>query len=149
VTRIKIIWLLTGKLPAACEGYLLNPRDIPSFPNLFTLDKGAGHFKPDEASCASVKIPGNTFGTTCELVSYTITALNLNCERLAEKRRCLVVNIDQNKKTLRLKGISPDKVPEKLLPRYFSVKWPEFFTTLRCCLATAAEGHLKNMDYQG
>ena len=91
----------TKKLPTACEGHLLNPLEVPSFPNLFALDKGEGHFKPNEEACATVEIPENAFSTIADLVSCTIAALNLNCERLAEKRRFLVVNIDQNKKTLR------------------------------------------------
>ena len=137
------------KLPATCEGYLLNPLDVPSFPNLFALDKGIGYFKPDEISCATVEIPGNACGTTAELVNRTIASLNLNCERLAEKRRLLVVNIDKNKKVLRQKGISSTEVPEKLISRYFSAKWPEFFTTLRCCLGPATEDYLKSMHYRG
>ena len=139
----------TRKLPVACEGHLLNPLSVPSFPNLFALDKGTGYFKPDEASCAVVEISDNACDTTAELVNRTITILNLNCERLAEKRRLLVVNIDQNKKTLRQKGISPAEMPEKLGSRYFSTKWPEFFTTLRCCLGPIAENYLKTLHYQG
>jgi len=75
--------------------------------------------------------------------------LNLNCERLAARRRLLVLNIDQNKKTLRKKGISPTETPEKLASRYFRTKWPEFFTTLRCCLDQAAENYLRSVNYQG
>ena len=138
-----------GRLPVACEGRLLNPLDIPSFPNLFTFDKGTGYFEPDGASCADVEILGNACGTTTELVNRTIAVLNLNCGRLAEKRRLLVVNIDQNKKVLRQKGFSPAEIPEKLVRRYFSAEWPEFFTTLRCCLGPAAENYLKSISYKG
>jgi len=139
----------TGKLPAACEGRLMNPLDLPSFPNLFALDKGTGYFKPNEASCVVTEIQGNACGTTAELVNGTITALNLNCERLAEKRRLLVVNMDKNKKTLRQRGIPPVEMPEKLVLRYFGAKWPEFFTTLRCCLGPNAESYLNSVHYQG
>ena len=112
----------TGKLPAACEGRLLNPIDVPYFPNLFAFDKGTGCFKPDDASCAAVKIPGNVYETTAELVNRTITALNLNCKRLADKRVLLVRNIDQNIETLRKKGIPPAKMPEELVRAAISTR---------------------------
>jgi uncharacterized protein (TIGR02646 family) len=138
----------TGKLPGVCEGYLLSPFDVPAFPNLYAVDKGTGHIKPNDAVCASVAIPGNAYGTTAELVSRTIAALNLNCERLAEKRRRLVVDIDRNKKVLRQNNVPPAEAPDRLNKRYFNVKWPEFFTTLRCCLGQAAEDYLHSLGYQ-
>lgn len=139
----------TGKLSVACEGHLLNPLEIPAFPNLFALDKGTGYIKPDETSCAAVNIHGNACDTTTELVGRTIEILNLNCERLAEKRRILVVDIDQNKKRLREKGVLPAEMPGKLVSRYFNAKWPEFFTTIRCCLGHTAEAYLQSVNYQG
>jgi uncharacterized protein (TIGR02646 family) len=130
------------KLPMSCEGHLLNPLNASAFPNLFAFDKGSGHLEADTTSCRATAIP-------VELVMGTINALNLNCERLAEKRRLLVINIDQNKKTLRQKGIPPASMPEKLVRRYFGTQWPEFFTTLRCCLGSAAEQYLQNINYEG
>jgi len=138
-----------GNLPSNCEGYLLNPLCIPAFPNLLALDKGTGHFRPDYGSCSTVDYPGNAYNTTAELVRRTIAALNLNCERLAVKRRLLVVDIDKNKKTWREKGLPPAALPAALIRRYFKEKWPEFFTTLRCCLGPAAEDHLNSLNYQG
>ena len=87
--------------------------------------------------------------TTTELVNQTIKILNLNCNRLTEKRQLLVRNIDHNKKVLRKKGIPPADMYENLVQRYFQRKWPEFFTTLRCCLGPAAEDHLLSIDFQG
>ena len=139
----------TGKLPAACEGQLLNPLEMPAFPNLFTLDKGTGRFRPDKTACAAVEIPGNACGTTEALVNSTIAALNLNCARLTEKRRLLAANIEYNKKILRERGMLPAEMPEKLVRRYFSIQWPEFFTTLRCCLGPFAEDYLQSVQYQG
>jgi uncharacterized protein (TIGR02646 family) len=139
----------TGTLPADCEGWLLNPLYLPAFPNLFALDKGRGHLETEAAACSAVVIDGNKHSSTAELVANTIRVLNLNCERLAERRRLLVVNIDQNKKELRQKGIRPVDMPERLVNRYFHEKWPEFFTALRCCLGEAVEKHLQNMNFQG
>ena len=139
----------TGKLPEACEGHLLNPLAIPVYPNLFELDKGTGYFSPDEESCNVVEIPGNKCGTTSDLVSQTIALLNLNCSRLAENRRLIVIDVDRNKKRLRKRGVPLAEMPDKLIDRYFSVEWPTFFTTLRCCLWAAAEEYLKSINYQG
>lgn len=137
------------KLPVDCEGWLLNPLDAPAFPNVFTLDRSTGFLKADENNCAVVEILENTYETTAELISRTIEILNLNCDRLAEKRRRLVWDINHNIKTLRDKGYSQSDVPGKLVLRYFREKWPAFFTTLRCCLGAAAEGYLKAIDYTG
>jgi len=57
--------------------------------------------------------------------------------------------MEKNKKFLRDKGVSPAKMPEELVRRYFGKKWPEFFTTLRCLLGAAAEDYLESIDYQG
>jgi hypothetical protein len=141
--------LQSGDLPVDCEGRLLNPLDIPAFPNLFVLDKGMGHLDADDAVCRAMPMPDNKQASTSELVRCTIKVLNLNCERLAEKRRLLVVNIDRNKKTLRRKGIPPADMPRKLVARYFSAQWPEFFTAIRCCLGQAAEERLHETNFQG
>jgi uncharacterized protein (TIGR02646 family) len=139
----------TGKLPVACEGYLLNPCEIPPFPNIFCLEGGSWRLKPNETSCGDVKIQGNAYETTAKLVGNTIDFLNLNCDRLTRKRELLVYNINRNKKTLRDKGYSPPDIPEKLVQRYFSSKWPEFFTTLRCLLGATVENYLKSINFQG
>ena len=139
----------SGKLPVSCEGYLLNPLTIPTQPNLFALDKGTGYLKPNESGGALVDIVDNAFETTAALISETITMLNLNCDRLAEKRRRIVIDIDRNKKYLRQRGFTPAESQGKLLDRYFSVEWPAFFTTLRCCFGNIAEDYLQSRNYSG
>ena len=139
----------TGRLPVDCEGYLLNPLTIPAFPNLFKLDKGSGNLISDESKCAVVEVEGNAFGTTQELVRNTIEMLNINCNRLAERRRLIVFDVERNKKRLRQRGYSSVEAPEKLIDRYFNTQWPEFFTTLRCCLGSAAEDYLESINYRG
>jgi len=138
-----------GGLPVACEGYLLNPLDIPAFPQLFAFEKGTWCLKPDEEGCAFVDIPGNAYETTKELVSFTINNLNLNCDRLKDLRKRLVYNVERNIKKLRESGYKPADMPERLVQRYFRNKWPEFFTTLRCLLGDAAEEYLASINYQG
>ena len=105
----------THKIPMVCEGYMLNPLEIPAYPNLFTLHKGTGDISPDEANCARIEIAGNVFETTAQLVESTIQILNLNSSRLTEKRRLVVINIDQNKKRLKAIGITPEKCQQNLL----------------------------------
>jgi len=68
---------------------------------------------------------------------------------LTDRRKRLVYNIEKNKKKLREMGFTPSEMPEMLVKRYFSSKWPEFFTTLRCLLGSAAEEYLVKIDYQG
>jgi len=138
-----------GNLPVCCEGYLLNPLDVPAFPNLFAFEKGSWRLMPDETCCASVNVAGNVYETTAELVAHTISYLNLNCERLTDSRMRLVYNIERNIKKLREHGFKPTDIPEKLVQRYFRKKWPEFFTTLRCLLGAAAEDYLVSSDFQG
>lgn len=137
------------KLHSDCEGYVLNPLDVPPFPNLFTLDMSTGYLKPDEDACAAVEVRENAYNTTAELVSNTIDILNLNCDRLAEKRRRLIWNINRNIKTLRDYKVPPSEMHGKLVDRYFKSKWPEFFTTIRCCLGSAAEEFLLYTNYVG
>ena len=138
-----------SKIPAACEGHLLNPLTVPSFPNLFGLDKSTGFLQSEKTSCANVDIQENVYETTAELVDHTIEVLNLNCNRLAEKRLLIIWNINRNIKAIRDKGYSPAEVPGQLALRYFKSRWPEFFTTLRCCLGSAAEDYLSTINYQG
>jgi uncharacterized protein (TIGR02646 family) len=141
----------TGKLPISCEGHLLNPLAVPAFPNLFVLEKDTGYFKPDETACANAQISGYEHETISisALIGYTIETLNLNCDRLAAKRRLIIFDIDRNKKRLRESGVSQSEMSGKLISRYFRKEWPEFFTTLRCCLGSAAEDYLESINFKG
>lgn len=120
----------------------VSPLDIPVFPNVFLFDKGTGHLEPDPAACVQASVDADK-------LKQTMDTLNLNCERLARQRRLLVVNMDRNKKSLREKQCRPEDVPEQLVKRYFNTKWPEFFTTIRCCLGQTAEDYLRSVNYNG
>jgi hypothetical protein len=78
-----------------------------------------------------------------------VEILNPNCERLASRRRKIVVDIDRRKKARRQKQCRPEEMSTFLIQRYFNGKWPEFFTTIRCCLGQAAEDHLRAIGYIG
>lgn len=128
----------------------INPLKLPAFPNIFVFDKGTGHLAPDPTACAATAPPINA-----DELKKTIEILNLNCERLARQRRQIVVNIDRNKKVLREKKYNPQTAQTAqtaqtlLIKRYFNTKWPEFFTTIHCCLGKAAEDHLSSINYNG
>jgi hypothetical protein len=131
-----------GKLQIQIEQYIFSPLHLPSSPNIFTFDKGTGHLEPDQTACSQAALD-------VDKLKNSIDMLNLNCERLARLRREIVKNIDRNKKILRQKHIPPQDAPALLVIRYFGKKWPEFFTTIRCCLGKIAEDYLHLIDYRG
>jgi uncharacterized protein (TIGR02646 family) len=131
-----------GKLSGDMEQEMFNPLQLPAFPNLFKLNKGTGHLEVDTSVCALASVDADKLRRTVEI-------LNLNCERLAKQRRKIVVNIDKNKKARRQKQCRPEEMPAFLIQRYFNGNWPEFFTTIRCCLGQAAEDHLRAIGYTG
>jgi uncharacterized protein (TIGR02646 family) len=125
----------------AVEGNLINPLDIPAFPNVFILEKSTGHLVPDSLACVEAGV--------CESrLSLTIDALNLNCARLARKRTIIVIAIEKRKKELRDKH-TVSTMMSIMVKQYLEEKFPGFFTTYRCCLGEAAEIYLKSVGYQG
>ncbi|MCL2137767.1 MAG: TIGR02646 family protein, partial [Coriobacteriia bacterium] len=138
-----------GGLPKACEGYLLNPLDVPASPNLFTFNKSTGELMPNPIACEVVQFTDNKYETTYELISRTIEILNLNCDRLRTDRVLVLQSIDKNIKALRQRGVHPSEVTAKLVGRYFNTKWPQYFTTIRCCLGTMVEDYLESIEFAG
>ena len=135
---------------AECDGWILNPLEIPSHVNLFSLNKRNGFLVPNEEACSLIpEFPGNKHKSTKELINNTINVLNLNCDRLAELRREVIINIEKNIKTMRVRHVRREDVPQKLIERYFNEHWPEFFTTIRCCIPDVVEPYLKSISYAG
>lgn len=146
----KDLRIQSGRLPIACEGWILNPLQILASPSLFTVRKDTGFLEPDPAGCQAARtLNGNKHATISVLVAYTIEMLNLNCDRLATARLLVVRDIENSKKRLRQKGLSPQTGLDELAQRYFGYSWPRFFTVLRVCLGAAAENHLQQINYQG
>lgn len=137
------------RLDEHCEGWIINPLDLPALPGLFFLEKGTGRLMPDEEACAGVGLPGNRHLNTQALVQSTIDMLNLNCDRLCQARLRLVWDIERNKKRLREQGANPQQSLRELAERYFRQRWPGFFTTIRFCLGAVAEQHLTDTGFQG
>lgn len=124
------------------ENELISPLNIPTFPNLFILNEDTGYLEANPKACTEASIDENKLKRTIEI-------LNLNCDRLASQRIRLVENIDENIGFLREGGSTVDAVGPRLIQRYFNETWPEFFTTIRCCLGKIAEDYLSSIGYEG
>lgn len=125
-----------------CSAIELSPLDIPAFPNVFAFDKRTGHLEPDPVAC-------NQTSVNADKLKQAIGTLNLNCERLARQRRLVRDDIEKRKKVLQKKGFTSEKGAPLLVQGYFQCTWPEFFTTIRCCLGKAAEDYLHSISYNG
>lgn len=140
----------TGVLPLICEGWILNPLEVRSFPCLFKINKFDGHLEPDPIACqAAAPWPGNRHATVDELVQHTIDMLNLNCDRLKKSRLALIWDIERNKKGQRQQGFDAEQGMTNLVQHYFRQTWPGFFTVIRLCLGQSAETHLQAVHFQG
>lgn len=138
------------QLAEQCEGWLLNPLHMQAFPSLFRLNKSTGFLSPNTAACAAhPPWPNNQHESLEELVRHTIDMLNLNCDRLAQQRLRVIRDIENNKKSQRSQGFSPQQGMSNLAGRYFRITWPGFFTTIRLFLGEAAEAHLQSLHFQG
>lgn len=119
---------------------ILNPLQIQAFPNLFKFEKRSGKLQVDEDKCKEANID-------IKLVEDTIDNLNLNCDRLMIDRYKVfkAYNIEIAK-GIKLKDRD---VYKKLAHRWFSQKYPSFFTTRRILLGKHAENYLKENSYNG
>ena len=120
----------------------VSPLDIPAFPNVFAFDKANWHLHADSDACAAA-------GLDVDKLEQSIEMLKLNCSRLARLRSKVLVDIDKRKKRLRVRGYTPKDAIPILAKGLFQAQWPEFFTTIRCCLGPAAEEYLHSINYKG
>lgn len=120
----------------------VNPLNLPAFPNVFSFDKSTGCLVPDLETCAEASVDADK-------LKQALAILNLNCLRLTRQRHSVFVAIERRKKTLREKRYTPKEGLAALAHSYFDGKWPEFFTTIRCCLGQAAEDYLHSSKYNG
>lgn len=138
-----------GLLPVQCTGFIINPLQIPAFPNLFEVDFGTGKLFPNDNACAQVTIPDNAYATTKELVQKTIDNLNLNCDRLCDERKAVLRSINNRIAQARMAGNRSATALPVIVHQYFSQKWPQYFTTIRCRLGKDAEDYLRSISFQG
>ena len=120
----------------------VNPLYLPAFPNLFTFDKGTGLLLPNRVACAEA-------GVDADALESALRTLNLNCPRLARKRREVLFDLERRMKTLKVQGYGPRQGMARLARDRLRQEWPGFFTTIRCCLGQAAEDYLRSVNFTG
>jgi uncharacterized protein (TIGR02646 family) len=139
-----------GKLPKACEGWVIDPLLLPATPSLFAINKTTGELRADDAACTNAPPwPSNQHADVKALVEHTISVLNLNCDRLRTARLLVIEDIEDNKKMQRLAGRTHQQALSLLANRYLGKPWPGFFTTICLCLGEAADSYLQQVQYQG
>lgn len=134
-------------LPKQCEGYILNPLDILASPSFFKFDKATGRLEVNLATSSEYTPRYNQFDTVAELVSNTINAFNLNCDRL-NKDRLEIFNQYQHQIMI-ARQRNDEKIHEKLTRAWFNNQWPSFFTTRRILLGSHSELYLTSIQYNG
>lgn len=134
--------------PDTCDGFLLNPLDMPTA-CLFDIDRRDGKLRANETACASVNVDCNHFSSVRELVENTIEVLNLNCDKLNQKRLKVIREYDRLRKNLRRDASTKSSVRSEIAKRWFSFSHYSFFTTRRILLGTYAEEILTQQGYNG
>lgn len=124
--------------PERCEGYLLNPLTMP-VECLFSLDRRTGELQPNDDACRTVTVQDNHFDSVPELVRSTIEILNLNCNRLNEKRRKVIQEFERQRKSLRQNSTTTTSIRESIAMKWFGNNIPSFYTTRRILLGKYAE----------
>ena len=125
----------------------LNPLEIQAFPNLFQFKRRTGGLEANIQNCKLVIIPNNIYSTTEELVEKTITNLNLNCDRLMMDRNEIFKEYNREIRKARMSGNT--NIKTQLAQKWFSQRFPSFFTTRRILLGNHAEKFLKDNNYNG
>lgn len=110
------------------DGKILSPLALPMEHELFIFDKTNGNLLPNKSYCDNIVIASNTYTSVVELVSKTITVLNLNCERLNRAR--LVILHDFNHSLANYRKTNNNTVFKNLVIRW-SQGAPSFFQTTR------------------
>lgn len=135
------------QLPKACEGYYLNPLRIINTANLFTFDMATGELGVNQGACEGLADIENQCSTLVELVEETIKVLNLNYQRLCDDR--IEIRNEWNRQLKRARESNDREFHKKLAERWFSERWPSFFTTRRTLLGKHAEAYLDSINYSG
>ncbi len=124
------------------------PFAMPAFPCLLCLDIRAGELFPSLDACETIdreiSLP---LGATRDALTATVDALNLNCDRLCQDR--LKVRNEYNRLVKEALKANDGSYKEKIAIRWFSKRWPSFFTTRRILLGPAAEDYLRQILFDG
>ena len=149
----KNIWLGTFNLLPALLLTLLaglqNPLTLAPFPCPFGFDRLTGKLIVDVPTCREIDAalglgPDVTFTSLDKTINI---ALNLNCDRLCTDR--LQVLVQYNREVEKARKLREKDFRQKLAAKWFSKKWPSYFTTRRILLGDAAEAQLDFLKYAG
>jgi uncharacterized protein (TIGR02646 family) len=141
-----------GNAPPQAVGAALadqiTPFTMPAFPCLFCLDMGKGELLPSLDACETIdRAQSLPIGSTHRDLTATVEALNLNCDRLCQDR--LKVRNEYNRRVKEARMANDTTYREKMAHRWFSNRWPIFFTTRRILLGSAAEDYLRQIHFAG
>jgi len=141
-----------GKTPLATVAEALanqiSPFGMPTFPCLFCLDKRTGQLVPSLDACETVdRAKSLPMGTMYDALTDTVAVLNLNCDRLCQDR--LKVLYEYNHRVGEARKANDKSYQHNIAVRWFSKRWPSFFTTRRILLGAAAEDYLRLIRFDG
>lgn len=143
--------VLRNALPQAIAQELaarIAPFDMPAFPCLFCLDMGTGALLPSLDACETIDgAQSLPIGTTHRALTATVETLNLNCDRLCKDR--LQVRNEYNRRVKEARMANDTTYREAIARRWFSKRWPIFFTTRRILLGSAADDYLRQIHFDG
>lgn len=126
----------------------INPLNIPASPSLFAFNMQSGELSPDQATCQVLaQAQGLAPAVVVAKIQSTIDLLNLNCDRLCLDR--LKVRNQYNQQVKKARENNDLAFKQHLAQRWFSKRWPSFFTTRRILLGSAAETYLQQIQFQG
>ena len=140
LSSVQLLTLLSG---------LQNPLTLAPFPCPFDFDLLTGRFTVNEPICSEIDgLLGLSANATFTSLDKTVNiALNLNCDRLCTDR--LQVLIQYNREREQARKRKDKDFRQKLAAKWFSKKWPSYFTTRRILLGQAAEAKLVALGYTG
>jgi len=127
-------------------GLILNPLQLPAFPNIFQYSRSTGKMTPHSVHCQAENI-------NFTLAQKTIDKLRLNANRLNRLRKPVLDKQNDELRKMIAQGDSIESARERLAKAYLvknsDDNWPKFFSALRSYLGTAAENQLEAVAYKG
>lgn len=126
------------------DSKIFNPLLLPKSHNLFSFNKSNGNLTAHKVNCDNIIIANNPYQSTVEFIENTINKLNLNCYRLNSNRLSIFILYERERKKARIENNINFK--NILAERWFSKRWPSFFTTRRILLGETAEKYLDSIN---
>lgn len=125
---------------------ILNPVQLPAFPNLFSYTRHTGSISIHPEHCEAI-------GINPIIAQNTIDKLRLDAERLKRLRKPVLNKVNDQLGAMVSQGIDLTIAQETLAKAYLCKNndghWPAFFSALRDYLGDAAENQLSAINYTG